>query len=450
MRKVLALVASLSLAACSFAPKYERPASPVGNAALPGSGSLVATNIGWRAVFGDPRLQSLIALALTNNRDLRIAALNVEAVRAQYRISSSELYPQVAATARGNFISADIPTLRYQVGLSANWEIDLFGRIRNAKAAALEEYFAAEETQRAAHLALVGEVASQYLRWVAYDEQRKLAERTLTTRSDAFGLTQRQFEAGSRSELDVRSAEAQVAAARSEIARLTRLQIQAENALALLVGAALPADLPPPLALESQAIVSDLGAGVPSEILLGRPDVLAAEHSLRSANANIGAARAAFFPSISLTGFAGLASTALKTLFSNGLNWSFQPAISQPLFTGDRLTANLDLAHVRKRIEVARYERTIQEAFREVSDALVARQYLEEQLAAQQDRAKAEQKRYELSEQRYRGGVENFLAVLTAQQDLYLTENLLIELRLLRLQNLTDLYRALGGGWRER
>ncbi len=401
-------------------------------------------------MFGDPRLQTLIAIALQNNRDLRIAALNVEATRAQYKIERSVLYPQLSGTARANYLSANIPVLRYQVGLSASWEVDLFGAVRSRNAAALEEYFANEAVHRATHLSLVGEVVSQYLRWLAFEEQRALAVRTLATVGEVYAMTQRQLEAGSRSELDVRTAEAQVATAKAEIARLTRQRIQAENALALLLGQALPASLPPPQPLESQAIIAELGAGVPSEVLLRRPDVVAAEHTLRGANANIGAARAAFFPSISLTGFAGLASSTLATLFTGGLNWSFQPAISVPIFTGGRNTANLELAKVRKRIEILRYEQTIQVAFREVSDALVARQYLDEQLEAQDARAHAEQKRYELSEQRYRGGLENYLSVLAAQQDLYQTENQLIELRLARLQNLADLYRTLGGGWRER
>lgn len=449
MRRVVAAALSTALAACSFTPAYERPALPVANQ-LPGGGSLVAADVGWRTVFADARLQAVIALALKNNRDLRVAALNVEATRAQYRIQRSELFPEIGATARGNFLSADIPTLRYQVGFSASYELDLFGRIRSLKSAALETYLATVATHRAAHLALVGEVAAQYLRERGFDEQRELAQQTLAVVSENFDMTQRMLEAGSRSELDVRTAEAQVATAKAEVARLTRLRIQAENALALLVGQAMPADLPPPQPLASQAIVAELGAGVPSELLLRRPDVIAAEHMLKAANANIGAARAAFFPTISLTGFAGFASSALAGLFTGGLAWTFSPTIAAPLFTGGRNTANLDLAEVRQRIEVARYERTIQEAFREVSDALVARQYFDEQLAAQEARAAAEQKRYELSEQRYRGGIESYLTVLNAQQDLYQAQSGLIEVRLARLQNVADLYRALGGGWRDR
>ncbi len=447
MRRALAL--SLVLAtSCSLAPAYERPAAPVSNRFSRG-GSLAAADQGWRTMFGDPRLQTLIALALRGNRDLRIAALNVEATQAQYRIARAPLLPDVGATARGNFISADIPVLRYQVGLTASYEVDLFGRVRSLKNAALQQYLASEEARRAAHLALVGEVVTQYLRERAYDEQRVLAEQTMAAVKETFEMTRRMLEAGSRSELDVRTAEAQVAAVQAEVARLTRLRLQTENTLAFLIGQPIPADLPAGVPLASQQLIADLGAGVPSEVLLRRPDVLAAEHALRAANANIGAARAAFFPTISLTGFAGFASTALASLFTGGLAWTFAPTLSAPLFTGGENTANLELAKVRKRIEIARYERAIQVAFREVADALVARQYLEEQLVAQQARAEAEQKRYQISEQRYQGGIESYLTVLNAQQDLYQTQNQLIEVRLARLQNLADLYQALGGGWKE-
>jgi multidrug efflux system outer membrane protein len=256
------------------------------------------------------------------------------------------------------------------------------------------------------------------------------------------------LEAGTRSELDVRTAEAQVQASRAEVARLKRQHAQAVNALTVLVGQPLPASLPAPQALDAQ-LIAELPAGVSSEVLLRRPDVLAAEHTLKSANANIGAARAAFFPSISLTGFAGLSSAALTGLFSGGFSWTFAPQLTVPLFTGGRNEANLDLAHVRKKIEVARYEKAIQTAFREVADGLVARAYFDEQVEANQARVDADLKRYELSKQRYETGIENYLSVIISQQDLYLAQQLLIEARLSRLQNLADLYRALGGGWRE-
>jgi len=449
MRSVLVVTV---LAGCSLAPRYERPPLPVSNT-LPGGGEgrLVAAETGWRTIFGDARLQSVIALALANNRDLRVAALNVELTRAQYRIQRADLLPSVDGSGRASFQRGDAGSPRYTVGLSASYELDLFGRVRSLQDAALHEYLAAEATARATHLSLVGEVVSQYLRERAYDEERALAEQTLAATRELQSLTQRMFEAGTRSELDVRTSDAQVAAARAEVARLSRLRAQAENALVLLVGQALPANLPPVQPLASQAVVSDISAGVSSEILLRRPDVIAAEETLRAANANIGAARAAFFPSISLTGFAGFASTALSSLFTGGAaTWSFTPQVGVPIFNGGRHVANLDAAKVRKHIEIARYEHAIQGAFREVADALVARQLFDDQLAAQQDRVTAEQARLALSQQRYREGIESYLAVLDSQQDLYLAQNQLIEVRLQRLQNLADLYRTLGGGWRER
>lgn len=442
MRK---LVAVAVVAACNFTPKYERPVAPIAVDSLRGPS---LEDRGWRATFADARLQELIDLALRNNRDLRVAALQVEATRAQYRIQRADLLPEVGATASGALSNRDMQPNQYRVGLTASYEIDLFGRVRSLKAAALEQYLASEEAHRAAHLALVGEVVSQYLRERAYDEERAVAEQQLALNQEFFTLTQRMLEAGTRSELDVRTAEAQVQASRAEVARLKRLHAQAVNSLTLLVGQPLPANLPPPQPLDAQAI-ADLPAGVSSEVLLRRPDVLAAEHTLKSANANIGAARAAFFPTISLTGFAGLASTALTGLFSGGVVWTFTPQLSVPLFSGGRNEANLDLAHVRKKIEVARYELAIQTAFREVADGLVARAFFDDQVAANQARVDADLKRYELSMQRYETGIENYLSVILSQQDLYLAQQSLIEARLSRLQNLADLYRALGGGWRE-
>jgi outer membrane protein, multidrug efflux system len=445
-RAVAALV--LALAGCTLAPRYERPEAPVDSQLAGGEGALSAADHGWRAMFGDARLQALIALALEHNRDLRVAALNVELARAQYRIERADLFPTIAAGGQATFSNTEMQR-RYSVGLTASYELDLFGRVRSLQRAALEDYLARQETHRAAHLALVGEVVAQYLRERAYAEQREVAERTQGSMREMYDITRRMLEAGQRSELDMRTAEAQVQAARADVARLTRLQARAQNAIVLLLGRSLPESLPAPQPLASQQIVAQLGV-VSSEVLLRRPDVLAAEHALRAANANIGAARASFFPTISLTGFAGFASTALASLFSGGLVWTFTPQLSVPLFTGGRNQANLDVARVRERIEVVRYERAIQVAFREVADALAARAMFEEELAAQAARTEAERVRFQLSEQRYRAGVESYLAVLVAQRDLYAAETQLIEVRLARLTNLADLYRALGGGWRER
>jgi multidrug efflux system outer membrane protein len=439
----------LAAAACSLAPAYQRPPAPVA-ATYPTETGPALADPGWREVLGDPRLRRLVELALVQNRDLRVAVLNVELTRAQYRIERSALFPTVGASAGldlGGRFDED-PTAQYSVGLGVtSFELDLFGRVRNLKDAALERYLATVEARRSAHIALVAAVAVQYLNQRALDEGLILASQTLAAVQAAYDITRQRFEAGQRSELDVRTAEAQVAAARAEIARLGRHTALATNALVLLVGQPLPADLPPALPLASQPIVADLPAGLPSELLARRPDVLAAEHELEAASYDIGAARAAFFPRISLTGFAGLASTALSSLFSGGV-WSFSPDLSLPLFTGGRNQANLDAAEVRQRIEVARYQRAIQVAFREVADGLASRAGLEEQLEAVTARVAAEEKRFAISEARYRSGLESYLSVLTAQRDLYAAQQQLIDVRLARLANAVSLYQALGGGWR--
>jgi multidrug efflux system outer membrane protein len=467
---VAALVVPALLAGCSLAPRYQRPVGPVAeefpgepvpSKAAPPPDARPAAELGWRDVFGDARLQALVALALEHNRDLRVAALNVEQARAQFRIQRAERLPEVTATAGATRqrTPADLsPVGRgttgtvYSVGGAVTaFELDLFGRVRSLSEAALEAYLATEEARRSAHLALVAEVAVQYLATRALDDQIDLARQTLELVESSLALTRRTFEAGRASELDLRTAEGQVQTARVNLAAALQQRAQAENALVLLVGAPLPADLPPATPLAAQPPVADLPPGVPSEVLTRRPDVLAAEHALRSANASIGAARAAFFPSITLTGFAGTASAELSGLFGGGsLNWSFAPRITLPIFTGGALRASLDLAEVRRSIEVARYERAIQGAFREVADGLVARGALDEQLTAQAARVAAEERRYALSELRYKGGVDSYLNVLTAQRDLFAAQSQLIDTRLARLANLVDLYRALGGGWVER
>ena len=441
----------LFVAACSLAPKYERPAAPVANQWDAGAGGRAAAELGWREVFGDARLQGVIELALKNNRDLRVAALTVELVRAQYRIERSSLFPNVSAAASGEVRGTrDDFTEQYAVGLSLSYELDLFGRLKNLRAAALEEYLASQEAHRAARIALVSEIATQYFVARAFEEQLVLAQQTLALVRESSEVTKRLAEQGQRSDLDLRTAEAQIETARAEVARATRLRAQAANALTLLAGVpALPPSLPAPTALDATSMAADLSAGIPSEVLLRRPDVLAAEHALRAANANIGVARAAFFPSISLTAFGGLASTALSALFTGGAAfWTAGASLSQPLFAGGRLRATLDVAKVRKEIEVARYELAIQSAFREVADALAARAALEEQLAAQTARVEAEQKRFAISEARYKAGIESYIVVITAQRDLFVAQQQLIDTRLARLTNLVQLYRALGGGWR--
>jgi len=469
MRRIVRAAAPallLVVAACSLAPKYERPAAPVAPAigASPAEGGapprIAAADLGWRDVFRDPRLQALEVLALRNNRDLRLAALNVELTEAQYRIQRANQLPQVVASgsvtrehlsaiqsSSGQPVTATV----YAVGAAVPaFELDFFGRVRNLSKAALEQYFSTEEARRSAEISLVAGVAVQYLSIRASEDQVALAKQTLETVEASLGLTRRTYEAGRTSELDLRTSESQVQSARFNLSIAQRSLAEAQNALVLLVGQPLPPDLPAGAPLDAQELVLDVPAGLPSDVLLRRPDILAAEHALVGANAVIGAARAAFFPSISLTGSIGSTSLELSQLFTSGTGfWSFVPQINVPIFQGGARVANLDAAKVRKKIQIAQYERAIQGAFREVADALDARGFLDEQLDAQQARVQAEQRRYDLSDLRYRKGVDSYLVLLTAQRDLYAAQALLIQSRFARLANLVDLYRALGGGWRE-
>jgi multidrug efflux system outer membrane protein len=464
------LLLALSLIGCTLAPRYERPALPVPDRFPGGGGSLAAADQGWRTMFGDPRLQAVIALALANNRDLRVAALNVEVARAQYRIQRAGLFPSVDARASwsrfggsGPFTGSSTPSSSsstavasgsflppsiYALGVSASYELDLFGRVRSLTAQAREQYLGTIEAHRAAHLSLVGQVVTQYLAERSLAEQYEIAVRTEATTRGTYELTRQLFELGQRSAVELRATEAQWQSARGELPRLTRLWAQAVNALVVLVGQPLPANLPPPQRLSVERMIADLAPGLPSQVLLRRPDVVEAEHALRAANASIGAARAALFPDISLTGFAGTLSTAVKELFETGFG-AISAMITQPVFHGGALVANLDLADAQKRIQIARYEQTIQIAFREVADALVARETYERELAAQAAQVAAQQARFDLTQQRYGAGVASYLEVLTAQNDLYAAQQRLIVLRADRLTNLADLYRALGGGWRE-
>ncbi|HEX3481853.1 MAG TPA: efflux transporter outer membrane subunit [Kofleriaceae bacterium] len=467
-RLLLALLLAVSPTGCTLAPRYERPALPVPDRFPGGGGSLAAADQGWRTMFGDPRLQALIGLALANNRDLRVAALNVEVAQAQYRIQRAGLFPTLDARASwsrfggsGPFTGSSssstaaaasgslLPPSIYALGGSASYELDLFGRVRSLTAQAREQYLGTIEAQRAAHLSLVGQVVTQYLAERSLAEQYEIAVRTEATTRRTYELTRQLYDLGQRSAVELRATEAQWQSARGELPRLTRQWAQASNALVVLVGQPLPASLPPPQRLSAERMIADLGPGRPSQVLLRRPDVVEAEHALRAANASIGAARAALFPDISLTGFAGTVSTAVKQLFDTGFG-AISAMITQPVFHGGANLAGLDLADAQKRIQIARYEQTIQIAFREVGDALVARETYERELAAQAAQAAAQQARFDLTQQRYRAGVASYLEVLTAQNDLYGAQQRLIVLRADRLTNLADLYRALGGGWRER
>jgi multidrug efflux system outer membrane protein len=462
-----AALLGIALAGCTLAPKYHRPAAPVSdgwpdysatnNAA---ASSNTVAGIGWREFFNDPRLQQLVGIALTNNRDLRVAVLNVELSQAQYRVTRATLYPQVDATGSYTrqrspgyllFPGENVVNSQYSatVGTTA-YELDLFGRVRSLKKQALENYFASEEARRSAQLALVAAVATEYLTELENDEQLAIARQTLETVQSAYDLNRQSYEAGNASELDVRSAEAQVQTAKVSIASYQLQRNAAENALVLLLGGPLPANLPAGQPLNEEKILADLPAGLPSELLQRRPDILEAEHQLEAANANIGAARAAFFPSISITASAGFSSDQLAHLFTGGSwTWLFNPQINLPIFTGGLNKVNLDIATVEKNINIANYEKAIQTAFREVADALSAKSLVAQEITGQEALVQAEQTRYDLANARYRNGIDNYLIVLLAQQDLYIAQQNLVVLRFSRLSNLVTLYQALGGGWHE-
>lgn len=449
------LLAGLLAGCVSMAPTYERPEPNVAVVTPAADGKAVdAAELGWREFFPDPQLQSLIASALEHNGDLRLAALNIEAARAQYNIQSAERLPTLDATGsftRSRTLSPQtgqrVTGSQYQVGLGiAAFELDFFGRVRSLSEAALAEYLATEAAQRAAQISLVAEVGRAYLTERALAEQLQLAQQALAARQDAYRLAQQRFQAGATSEADLRQQETLVEAARVSVAALARQRGQAANALAVLVGRPI-GELPPPVSLAEQAIVAEIPAGMPSDLLIRRPDILAAEQRLIAANANIGAARAAFFPRITLTGNVGVASDELGDLFGSGTGlWSFMPQIRLPIFDAGRNRANLRLSEVRKNQAVVDYEQTIQRAFREVADALVARSALDEQVAAQERLRVAQSERLRLAEQRYRNGVASYLEVLDAQRELFDAEQALVQARQLRLTNTVDLYRALGGG----
>jgi outer membrane protein, multidrug efflux system len=463
----LALVAlTLAFASgCSLQPTYERPAAPVAGTfpsgaaykAVQGGATLAAGDIGWRDFLRDARLQRLVEIALANNRDLRVAVLNVEQVRAQYRIQRAALFPQVGGFADATrthtpgaiSTSGTASTTQvYEVGVSASWEIDFFGRLRSLNGAALQQYFATAYARQAAEILLVSQVADQYLTLLAFDEQLRITQETAASARASYDIVKLQFDTGTGTELALRQAETVVELANANYAAQVRGRAQAENLLVLLVGQPLPADLPAPVRLGAQPILADIPEGLPSELLARRPDILQAEALLESENANIGAARAAFFPTIGITGLLGLASPALSGLFSSGTTaWSVAPSLAVPIFNAGALTASLDVAKIQKDVGIAQYEKAIQGAFREVSDGLAARGTYDDQVAATERYTAAQRRSLELSDFRYRNGVDSYLTVLTAQTGYYNAQLALVSTRLARLTNLVDLYRALGGGW---
>ena len=465
MRNLAILIAATALAGCAnLAPPHVRPPLPTDTQYPDGFANDVApgqraTEIGWQDFFADPQLAVLIARAVERNRDLAIAVARIEEARGQYRIQDADRLPTVGASAgatrsRGASLTGvgTDTTNRYSVGVGVtSFELDFWGRVKNLSDAARSQYLATGQAERAFRLTLVRDVASAYFASRGAEEQIRLAEATVTSRKEGLRIARLRLDAGVTSALDYRQSETLLTQAETELASLRLAKAQSDNFLAVLVGGPLPADLPAPLPLAAQSSPPALSAGLPSDLLVARPDILSAEEQLRAAHANVGAARAAFFPSISLTGSVGFASSSLDNLFgNNGLTWSFGPSISLPIFDFGRNKGNLTVAEARENIAVATYEKTVQTAFREVADALAGRRYLAEQVEAQERGTLAQRRIADLARKRYREGVSTYLEVLDAERNLFAAEQALIELRRAQVDNLVTLYVALGGGLVER
>ena len=464
MTRLPVLLAAVALAGCSMIPDYERPVPPVPDS-FPAAGASgasaeapAAAELDWRDFLLDERLRKVVEQALAGNRDLRIAALNVERVAALYRIQRAPLSPGFGIQAAGQ--SYRLPAKMTESGTAEtveqysvdfgflSWEIDLFGRIRSLSASALEQYLATAEGERALRASLVAATASSYLRLAADVESLRLAEATIEAQRAALDLVRASSDAGIGSDLELRQAESQVEAARLSRAQIAGALAVDRHALELLLGGALAPELEP-AGLETLVATAGIAAGIPSEVLLGRPDILAAEHRLRAANANIGAARAAFFPRISLTAAIGTLSPELSSLFASGTDtWSFAPLVQAPIFAGGALRANLEATKIEREMAVAMYEKAIQTAFAEVADALALEATLAAQREAQDALVAALQETLRLYELRFRAGMDGYLGVLVAQQALYRSQQASVELHLAERANRVALYKALGGGAR--
>lgn len=457
MRKssVSTLAVALFCGACSLTPPLGSVASPVA-ARFPGNtAGTVSADIAWQKFFADPRLRKLVETSLANNRDLRLAALNVEQARAQYGISRSELFPTVNGFAaaersrsRGSSANSATESSSYDVSVGlVSYELDLFGRVRSLNSAALATYFASDAARVGTQISLVAQVANQYLAERALLEQIALAQQTYDGMDSAYDIMQKRFDAGTVSDLDLSSMEIQRQTAKADLATFRQRSQEVTNSLTFLAGGSLPANLPAGRSLD-QVVVAEVKAGVSSELLYRRPDIREAEYQLRADNANIGAARAAFFPSVTLTSNAGSSSSSLSKLFSNGsATWLFAPDVKLPIFDGGRNQANFAAAEIGKDAGIANYEKAIQTGFREVADSLAARSGLAERITATESLVAAQQKRTNLATARYEQGVDSYFEVLNANLDLFSARQNLIQLRLARAVNAVNLYKALGGGW---
>ncbi len=451
------LVAALMATGCSFIPTMGKTELPVSDQypIATSETNTPAADLPWKSFYSDARLQQIIQLALENNRDLRVAVLNIEQARAQYDIQRAGLYPELGvagSASRGpNQISGGY-TNSFSVGLSMpSWEIDFWGRVRSLKEQALAQYLATEEGRKAAQISLISSVANTWLGLQADEELLEISRSTLQTREESIKLAKLRFDAGAASELDFRQAQTLTEQARATLAQQTRQRDLDVNALTQLVGQAVPPELLSSLKgkkLTDLPALVDVPAGVPSDLLLRRPDIRQAEQQMIAANANIGAARALFFPNISLTASAGFANREISDLFNSGSKYfSIGPSLYLPIFNAGRNQANLEVAEVTKKIAAAQYEKSIQTAFREVSDGLVSRRTLVEQLQAQQAQVDAVSAQFKLSDLRYRNGVASYLDLLDSQRTLFTAEQAVVQVRLALLQNQVNLYKVLGGGW---
>ena len=465
-RKDLLLLLGVVIAplGCTMAPKYTRPTAPVPAEWPTGSAykqTATETNapavadLEWQKFFNDEKLRQVIGVSLTNNLDLRVAALNVESARAMYGIQRASLFPVLAAN--GSEGKAGVPadlsssgkrqtSTRYDANLGvAAWEIDFFGRIRSLKDQALQEYLASEQARRSAQILLVSSVANAYLALAADRESLQLAETTLEAQTASYDLIKRRYEIGIVTELDLYRAQTQVDTARGDVASFMQQTAKDENALNLLAGAPVPAELLP-MRLRDVAPPQDIQAGLSSEVLLSRPDVAQAEAALKGANATIGAARAAFFPRVSLTAAFGTASSELDGLFKSGSKaWSYAPQVAVPIFDA-RTWSAYKVSKAQQKMAVAQYERSVQSAFREVADTLAVRGTVGEQVSAQESLVEAVSETYRLSRSRYEKGIDSYLSVLDAQRSLYGAQQGLVSLRLAKVANRVQLYAVLGGG----
>ncbi|MGE8247423.1 MAG: efflux transporter outer membrane subunit [Stenotrophomonas maltophilia] len=456
----LALAVSLVLSGCSTLEPRSTEVAPAIPSQWPGTataGAQTATadvaDIGWRDFFVDPRLQAVITQSLDNNRDLRVAVLNVERARAQYRIQRADRVPAIGVQGQMTRSGGDAPvTEQFSANLGVvEFELDLFGRVRNLSQAALQQYFAEAANRRSAQLSLVAEVANAWLTLGADSEQLRIAQATLATYEDSLRLTEARRQLGGASALELSQTRTLVETARTDVARFAGQVAQDRNALVLLAGGPIDASLLPQAEVTDVASVRPLPAGVPGDVLLRRPDVMAAEHVLLSANANIGAARAAFFPSISLTGNIGSASSELSGLFDSGTRvWSFIPKLNLPIFQGGKLRANLGMATADRDIALAQYEKAIQSGFREAADALALNESLDAQLSSQQALVAAAEQAQQLSQARYDAGLDSFLTLLDARRTAYTARQSLVSTQLAQQSNQVALYKVLGGGWHER